>query len=263
MSPEPAESSASPFVARALSFGYDQEDVLRQLELDVPRGEIFALLGSNGAGKSTLIQLALGLHAPRGGEILVEGFDPWNETASVRRHLAYVPENVVVYEQLTGFENLRYFLDLAGQGDLPDSRLEEGLEEVGLSENAWHRRSDAYSKGMRQKLALALATVRQATLLLLDEPTSGLDPTSIEDFHQMLLTMKSRGVTSLLVTHDLLGAATVADRLGFLSAGQIRRVIAAEGESRFELSELRNLYLGAGSAGRETAAAGHDRMQSP
>ena len=237
--------SSSRLSVQSLRFGYRNEgDVLCDLDLEVAPGEIYALLGGNGAGKSTLTQLALGLGPPRAGAIRVDGLDPWRDPAGARQKLAYVPENVVVYEQLTGFENLRYFLQLAGQGDLSDQRLEESLAEAGLQPEAWHRRSGEYSKGMRQKLALALAAARQAGLLLLDEPTSGLDPTGIEEFHRMLLAMKARGVSTLLVTHDLMGASTVADRLGFLAAGRIQREITATGRERFDLIELRSLYLG-------------------
>ena len=233
-----------PLSARELHFGYGKEEVLGGLDLELRPAEIFVLLGGNGAGKSTLIQLALGLRLPWAGEVRVLGVDPGRDPVEARNLVTYIPENVVVYEQLSGLENLAYFLRLAQHGRPTEAELEGWLEESGLPESAWRRRCGTYSKGMRQKLILTLALARQARLLLLDEPTSGLDPKGIEDFHDMLLVMKARGVSTLLVTHDLLGASAVADRLGFLTGGVISRQIDARGSQRFDLSELRGLYLG-------------------
>jgi len=249
--PDPFSVAVAPLSARGLCFGYGNKNVLRGLDLELRPQEIYALLGGNGAGKSTLLRLALGLHPRSSGEIRVNGFAPWREAAEARRGLAFVPENVVVYEQLSGVENLRYFLHLAGERT---SSPEEWLEEAGLPKAAWKQRCETYSKGMRQKLALALAMARNVRLLLLDEPTSGLDPSGIEEFQQALLRIKQGGASVLLVTHDILGAALVADRLGFLEGGTIQRELRAQGEERFDLEVLRGLYLGRVAASGEAVA---------
>jgi ABC-2 type transport system ATP-binding protein len=230
-------------VARGVTFGYGATSVLAGLDLTVAAGEIYGLLGTNGAGKSTLIQLILGLLGRQAGTLEVAGFDPAATGSEARRRLAYVPESVSAYPQLSGLENLRYFLRLARTETTDEATLAQALAAVGLPEETWRRRVAQYSKGMRQKLVIAVAVARRVPLLLLDEPTSGLDPAAMAEFNQLLRRLKERGVATLLVSHDLLGVFEVADRLGFLARGRVVTEVAASGGAeRFDLNLLRQLY---------------------
>lgn len=194
--------------------------VLDRLSLSVAAGETYALLGGNGSGKSTTLSTLLGLLRPDGGHINVAGANPATAPEAARRLIAYLPENVALYEQLSAYENIAYFMALAGAE--PDrTRMDEALDAAGLQPEARERRVGSYSKGMRQKVAIAMAVLRDVPALLLDEPTSGLDPRATADFNQLVTRLKQRGTAILMVTHDLLGAADCADRIGFLAQGRI------------------------------------------
>ncbi len=194
--------------------------VLDALSLSVAAGEIYALLGGNGAGKSTTLSALLGFLKPTSGSMAVAGVDPAANAEGARHKIAYLPENVALYKQLTARENVEYFLALAGETHSSDE-IEAAFDAAGLQPEARNRPLGGYSKGMRQKVAIALAVVRQVPVLLLDEPTSGLDPRATADFNALIGTLKDRGTAILMVTHDLLGAADCADRIGFLDRGRI------------------------------------------
>lgn len=219
--------------------------VLDGLSLSVAAGEIYALLGGNGAGKSTTLFAILGFLARSSGNLQVAGADPAQNPDAVRGRIAYLPENVALYEHLSARENVEYFLKLAAT---PRSRaeVEAAFASVGLAAAAWDARAGGFSKGMRQKTAIALALLRQTPLLLLDEPTSGLDPAASADFHALLANLSARGVAVLMVTHDLLGAADTASRIGLIEAGRIAREWTARDMApRFDLNELHAGFAGA------------------
>jgi ABC-2 type transport system ATP-binding protein len=195
-------------------------DVLRNVDFTVAAGEVFALLGGNGAGKSTTLLTCIGLLTPSQGEVRILGRAPSAEPAAVRASLAYLSETATLYEHLTARENLRYFLDLAGK-NASDAALDAALDTVGLQTAARDQRAARFSKGMRQKVAIALAILRETPVLLLDEPTSGLDPVAVDEFNQLLLTLRQRGVAILMVTHDLFGACEVATSIGLLRDGRL------------------------------------------
>lgn len=226
---------------------YGDHQVLRNLSFSVRAGEIYALLGGNGAGKSTTLNLFLGLATPKSGSARVCGVDVAADPKAARSRIAYVPENVALYEHLTARENIDYLLTLARASADP-ARIDEALDAVGLVRDAWDRRLGGFSKGMRQKVAIALAIARRVPVLLLDEPTTGLDPRATADFHRLLETARGRGVATLMVTHDLLGAAEVADRIGFLAEGRIEAELVAEGPERFDVRALHQRYLQVGAA---------------
>jgi ABC-2 type transport system ATP-binding protein len=194
--------------------------VLDGLSLRVAAGEVYALLGGNGAGKSTTLSALLGFLQPSAGTASVAGIDPASDAEAARHKIAYLPENVALYEHLTARENVDYFLALAGEVHGPDA-IEAAFDAAGLQSEARNRALSGFSKGMRQKVAIALAVVRQVPVLLLDEPTSGLDPRATTDFNALVMQLRERGTAILMVTHDLLGAADCADRIGFLDAGRI------------------------------------------
>ncbi|QDH69892.1 ABC transporter ATP-binding protein [Marilutibacter alkalisoli] len=236
-----AESPTDALVCEGVEYAYGTQPVLRGLDLRMQPGETYALLGGNGAGKSTALRLILGFDRPSAGAIRVCGVDVGSAPAQARRHLAYVPESVALYEHLSARENVDYFLALA---EAPRGRevIDPALRRAALPEAAWDRRVGGFSKGMRQKVAIALAIARRTPVLLLDEPTSGLDPGATTDFSRLLQELNGEGVAILMVTHDLLGAADVADRIGFLANGRIDTEMPAEGPERYDVAALHRRY---------------------
>ena len=230
-------------LAESLTVGYRSgKAVLDDLNLCINAGEIYALLGGNGAGKSTLLSAFLGFLKPQAGRIDVCGIDPVQQPDAARRKLAYVAENVALYEHLSALENLEYMLTLAGT-PLETAELQAALNSVGIEPDAARRRVGSYSKGMRQRVAIALALARGAPVLLLDEPTSGLDPQGMTDFAHLLATMRERGKAVLMVTHDLLGAIESADRIGFLAGGRLVDEFTASGNPAADVAAARQRYL--------------------
>lgn len=218
--------------------------VVDGLSLSVGPGEIYALLGGNGTGKSTTLFATLGLIPRAAGTITVAGADPAHDPEAVRRSAAYLPENVALYDHLSATENVRYFLDLSGERRSA-AEIDQAFDAVKLDPSARPRRVGGFSKGMRQKTAIALALLRRTPVLLLDEPTSGLDPSAARDFHELILELRARGVALLMVTHDLFGAADTADRIGVLRNGRIDQAWSAgAGPARFDLQTLHRGYAG-------------------
>lgn len=231
------DGEQAPIEIEALTLAYGDHMVLDGLALAVPAGSITALLGGNGAGKSTTLSALLGFARAQSGRIAICGIDPGTDPDGARRRIAYLPENVALYEHLSAVENAEYLLALAGERqDRP--AIVDALGAAGLQEGAWDRRLGGFSKGMRQKVAIAVALLRQVPVLLLDEPTSGLDPRATADFNALVSAVRDRGTAVLMVTHDLLSAADVADRIGFLEAGRIVEQVEASGPERFDVRAL-------------------------
>ena len=231
------EAPPAPILLDDVVLSYGSHRVLDRLSLTVPAASVYALLGGNGAGKSTTLSVLLGFAAPERGSARVAGIDPSARADEARRRIAYLPENVALYEHLSAVENADYLLALSGS---PRTRAQivAAFDAAGLQERAWDQRLGGFSKGMRQKVAIAVALLREVPVLLLDEPTSGLDPRATSDFNRLLAAVRDRGTAVLMVTHDLLSAADVADRIGFLDAGRIVEEVAAQGGERFDLRAL-------------------------
>jgi ABC-2 type transport system ATP-binding protein len=226
--------------AHRLHKRYGEQFALKSLDLDIAAGEIYALLGPNGAGKTTTIQCFLGFVQPDGGHAQVDGINAARDPATARSRLAYIPEQVNLYGQFSGDENLHYFAELGGHRYSRRER-QAFLTEAGLQAEAHDKRVSAYSKGMRQKVGIAIALAKQARALLLDEPTSGLDPSASHEFSQLLKAMASRGVAILMATHDLFRAREVATRIGIMRDGEIRREFAP---GELGAADLESIYLG-------------------
>ena len=189
------------------------------VDLDVAPGQLFGLIGHNGAGKSTLFKLLLGLIRPTAGSLRVLGEDvDGPRFRELRRQLGYLPENLVLYDNLSGLETLQFFARLKGA---PLAQCEALLEQVGLAA-AGRRAVREYSKGMRQRLGFAQALLGEPRLLLLDEPTTGLDPAAIRDFYQQLDTLRARGVTLVISSHILAELQGRVDALAMLSGGRLK-----------------------------------------
>ncbi len=209
------------------------------LTLHVGPGELFALLGPNGAGKTTTINCFLGFLTPDSGRVVIDSLDVAHEPLETKRRLAYIPEQVNLYGTFSGVENLAYFSELAGHR-YPDTDLRRFLTEAGLQAEAHDRRVSGYSKGMRQKVGIAIALAKQAKALLLDEPTSGLDPSASHEFSQLLRQLRERGIAILMATHDLFRAKQDATRVGIMRHGKLAHELTA---AELSHADLEKLYL--------------------
>ena len=215
--------------------------VLDNVSFSVPAGEVFALLGGNGAGKSTTLLTFLGFITPQSGSVEVLGKAVSSDPSFVRQKSAYLPEAANLYPHLSARENIRYFLSLAKVKQAP-SDIENALDEVSLIAEARDRRLSSYSKGMRQKVAIALAILRQAPILFLDEPTSGLDPIAIDEFNRLISKMSKNGTTVLMVTHDVYGACQVATRIGLLRHGVLVGMFKASNSQQISPEEVHRAF---------------------
>ena len=201
---------------------------LDRLDLTVPAGEVHGFLGPNGAGKTTTIRILLGLLRRDGGRVSVLGGDPWRDTVSLHRRLAYVPGEVNLWPNLTGGE----VIDLLGtlRGGLDRTRRADLLDRFALDPT---KRCRAYSKGNRQKVALVAAFASEVELYLLDEPTSGLDPLMEAVFQDVVRELRAAGRTVLLSSHILSEVEALCDRVTIVRAGR-----AAESGTFDELRHL-------------------------
>lgn len=224
-------------VAENLTKIYGDYTALNNLNLKLNKGEIFALLGQNGAGKSTTINIFLGFLKPTYGEAKINGISVINSPEETKKYIAYIPETVLLYPNLTGVENLRFFSSLAGF-DYTDAELVAFLKKSGLQEEAHHNALKGYSKGMRQKVGIAIAIAKKAKILLLDEPTSGLDPKASNEFSEILKELAGEGTTIFMATHDIFRAKEVATRIGIMKRGNLVSEINAKDISANELEEL-------------------------
>jgi ABC-2 type transport system ATP-binding protein len=204
---------------------YNGVTALDDLTLRVMPGEVFCLLGANGAGKTTTINLFLNFVPPTAGAARINGLDVTQQPLETKKYLAYIPETVMLYKNLTGLENLEYFSALAGRSDYTRARLLDFLKQVGLQPEAADKRVSTYSKGMRQKVGIAIALAKNAKALLLDEPTSGLDPKAANEFSALLTKLSQDGVAVLMATHDLFRAKESGTRVGIMRQGRLVRTL--------------------------------------
>ncbi|MDF7815825.1 ABC transporter ATP-binding protein [Hymenobacter sp. YC55] len=225
--------------AKDLRKQYADKLALRGLNLQIAPGEVFCLLGQNGAGKSTTLNLFLGFVLPTAGAAFVNGLEVAVNPLKIKEHLAYIPEQVMLYPHLTGLENLALFSSLAGYKYSP-TELVEYLTEAGLPVEAVRRRVGTYSKGMRQKVGIAIAVAKHAKVLLLDEPTSGLDPKASNEFSELLRRLSSQGTAVLMATHDIFRAKEVGTRVGIMREGEL---VDVRPTAALNAQELEQLYL--------------------
>ncbi|MCK6618776.1 MAG: ABC transporter ATP-binding protein [Cyclobacteriaceae bacterium] len=225
--------------ARNLSKSYNGTAALQGLNLLVKPGDIFCLLGANGAGKTTTINLFLNFIEPSGGEAVIGEYRVTDAPLETKKLLAYIPENLMLYPNLTGIENLDYFSSLAGK-KYNQQELGKFLAEAGLQEDAHAKRINTYSKGMRQKVGIAISLAKQAKVLLLDEPTSGLDPKASNEFAALLKKLSQQGVATLMATHDLFRAKETGTHIGIMKEGKLVETLTTE---QINHADLEKLYL--------------------
>jgi ABC-2 type transport system ATP-binding protein len=213
---------AAAIVTKGLTKKYGDRVVVDHLDLKINEGEVFGLLGPNGAGKTTTILMCLGLSEPTSGTATVVGFDPARQPIEVKQVVGYLPDAVGFYEGMTGRENLRYTARLnALEKDEGENRIESLLTEVGLAVAA-DRQVGTYSRGMRQRLGIADALVKDPKILILDEPTVSIDPEGVAEILALIRRLADeRGVTLLLSSHLLHQVQSVCDRVGIFVEGRL------------------------------------------
>jgi len=225
--------------ATSLTKKYGEHTALNALNLTVDKGEIFCLLGQNGAGKTTTINLFLGFTKPTSGAASINGIEVASNDTATKKHIAYIPEVVMLYGNLTGIENLDFFSKLAGfkySNDL----LSGFLSNAGLQSDAHNKRVSTYSKGMRQKVGIAIALAKNADAILMDEPTSGLDPKATAEFTSICKKLATEGKAIFMATHDIFNAVNVGSRIGIMKQGSLVHTIDT---ADISASELQKLYL--------------------
>ncbi|QNN40420.1 ABC transporter ATP-binding protein [Pedobacter roseus] len=225
--------------AISLSKNYQSYQALNQLNLTVNPGEVFCLLGQNGAGKTTTINLFLGFIEPSAGKILIDNQEISSHNDERRKHLAYIPEVVMLYGNLSAIENLDYFSKLAGF-KYDNQSLINFLNQCGLQETAHNKHLSGFSKGMRQKVGIAIALAKNAKIILMDEPTSGLDPKATAEFTQLVKQLAAEGKSILMATHDIFNAVNVGSHIGIMKQGELIHTLKA---SEISAADLQELYL--------------------
>jgi len=198
---------------------------LQTLDLTVERGEIFGFLGPNGAGKSTAIDVLLDFVRPDAGTASVLGLDSATRTVEIRRRTGVLPDGYAVFPAMTGYDHLEFAIEAAGADEDPDALLER----VGLTRSEAAREAESYSKGMAQRLTLAVALVGEPDLLILDEPTTGLDPGGARRMREIIQAECDRGATVFFSSHILAQVEAVCDRVGILRDGQLVTVDTIDG----------------------------------
>ncbi|GAB4565708.1 MAG: ABC transporter ATP-binding protein [Anaerolineae bacterium] len=209
-------------LTRGLSRRFGQVDAVRALDLEVRAGEIFGFLGHNGAGKTTTIRLLNGILKATSGEATVLGMSPWADGPRLRRRTGTLPEQPAVDERLTAHQNLAFWAAVTGLGR-EEARRRTGalIQAFGLEQWA-HTRAAQFSRGMKQRLALARTLLHDPELLFLDEPTTGLDPVSTRQVHELIRRLsREEGRTVFMCTHNLAEAQALCDRVAVLEHGRV------------------------------------------
>ncbi|EMA68053.1 ABC transporter ATP-binding protein [Halorubrum kocurii] len=197
---------------------------VRGLDLTVEEGEVYGFLGPNGAGKSTTIDMVLDLVRPTEGTVRVLGQEATADGVAIRRRTGVLPDGFAVYDRLTGRQHVEFAVRSKEADDDPDALLDR----VGLLDDA-DRKAGGYSKGMRQRLALAMALAGDPELLILDEPSSGLDPAGAKEMREIVRAEADRGATVFFSSHILEQVEAVCDRVGILRAGELVAEDSVEG----------------------------------
>ncbi|GAB3667151.1 ABC transporter ATP-binding protein [Halopiger thermotolerans] len=206
------------------SYGQGDTLALEDLSFEVREGEVFGFLGPNGAGKSTTINVLLDFIRPTAGRVEVLGMDAQANSREIRARTGVLPEGVETYDRLTARQHLAFAIESKGADDDPEALLER----VGLAD-AIDKKAGGYSKGMSQRLMLAMALVGEPDLLILDEPSTGLDPNGAREMRDIVREENERGATVFFSSHIMEQVEVVCDRVGILRDGEMVAVDSVEG----------------------------------
>lgn len=213
---------------------------LDHFNLEVFPGEIYCLLGANGAGKTTAVNLFLNFISPTTGTCYINEIDVTHDPLEAKKYVSYVSENVMLYGNFPARQNLDFFAKLGSKKELTKEDYYQVMRRVSLQEKAFEQKVKHFSKGMRQKLGISIAIIKDAPAILLDEPTSGLDPKAAAEFVDILKELKDEGKAILMSTHDIFRAKEIADRVGILKEG---RLVMGRTREEFEYEDLVKIYL--------------------
>jgi len=197
----------------------DNKLILRGVDLSIKKGETVAILGPNGAGKSTLLKVLATLIKPTSGQVLVNGLDLKKNQIEIKKLLGYLPHSSLLYDHYSPLENLVFFGNIYGVKDVEQKAINL-VKEVGLT-FFLNEPVKNFSRGMIQRIAIARAIVHDPEVLLLDEPHTGLDQGAISILNNVIVSMKEKGATTLMVTHDFKQAAEICDRVIIVKNGKI------------------------------------------
>lgn len=213
---------------------------LDHLNLSVRAGEVYCLLGANGAGKTTTINLFLNFIPPTTGTCFINGVDVTKDPLEAKKHVAFFSENVMLYGNFTARQNLDFFAKLGGKPNLTRDDYYRVMRRVSLQEKAFEQRVKTFSKGMRQKLGISIAIIKNAPAILLDEPTSGLDPKAAAEFQDILAELKDEGKAILMSTHDIFRAKDIGSRVGIMKEG---RMVMERTREELQTEDLVKIYI--------------------
>jgi ABC-2 type transport system ATP-binding protein len=201
---------------------YGGKTVVDNLNLKIEEGQIFGFLGPNGAGKTTTILMMLGLTEPNSGTACIAGFNSTREHLKVKRITGYIPEKVGFYSDMSASNNLFYTANLNGiTGNKADDAVQQAIEDVGLKDKAGDLVS-TFSKGMKQRLAIADILVKQPKVAFLDEPTSGIDPAGITQILDLISQVaKKNNMTIVMSSHQLNQVERICSHIGIMSMGKL------------------------------------------
>jgi len=216
-----SDGGAGPaVVTRALRKEFGELVAVESLDLTIRRGEVFGLLGPNGSGKTTTIRMLCGLLVPTSGDASVVGFDIRTQSEDLRRNIGYMSQRYGLYDELTVYENIRFYASVYGlRGDAREARIQALMEDLGLTPRR-DQLAGTLSGGWKQRLALACATAHEPQMLFLDEPTAGVDPAARRRFWQITYDLAKAGTTILVTTHYMDEAAR-EERVALLSRGHL------------------------------------------
>ena len=201
---------------------YGSKPAAKDISFEVKKGEVFGLLGTNGAGKSTTIKMLCGLLKPTRGSIQIGDIDLQRMPLKAKSMMGYLPENPLIYDKLTGAETLELIGKLRKLSiDMIEQRVKYYADTLGLGEQIYHE-VGTYSKGMRQKLAIAMTLIHDPEMVLLDEPASGLDPRYTKLLKDWIKNLSTNGRTVLLSTHIIEMAETLCDKIGIIDQGKMK-----------------------------------------
>lgn len=220
-----------------LTKSYGKFCALKGLNLKIQKGEVFCLLGQNGAGKTTTINIFLGLIPATNGKALINTIEIRPNSSDFNKLIAYIPEVVQLYGNLSGIENLDLFSRMAGF-KYSQKELEGFLEKSGLQKEVIFRPLGTYSKGMRQKVGISIALSKHAEVIFMDEPTSGLDPKATAEFTSICRELAANGTSIFMATHDIFNAVNVGTKIGIMKEGELVHVAQTNDVDARELQEL-------------------------
>ena len=213
---------------------------LDSLNMEIKPGQIFFLLGANGAGKTTTINMFLNFITPTSGAAFIDGIDVAKDPLEAKKHVSFLSENVMLYGNFTARQNLEFFAKLGGKTKMSKDDCYALLRKTGLQDVAFEKKLKTFSKGMRQKVGLAIVLAKDANNIVLDEPSSGLDPKAAAELVSLLKGQKETGKAILMCTHDIFRAKELADEVGIMKQGiMVKRMSRKE----FLEDDIERVYL--------------------